>query len=185
MTAGGLVDARLAHGATNCPLNTAFVDVMALHGSGARISADPHGSKHVLPAPCGRCTRVLAIERVGQVDRAHPVQKVSLEHRAAARKMALERNVELLRKRHDTILATFCVAYQESCMPEVDVLHAQSYALRESQTGPVKKTSDKPVATGQPGKKTRNLLAIQYGRQLTWSLGPHDSGETPEWTINH
>src|SRR5262245_5214383 len=90
VTARGLRDTCAAYGCLYGALHGTLVEMMASPDPGARIHARAVSDKDVLPAPFGRCVRILPGERVRQIDGADACFSVALEQRATRGEMSLQ-----------------------------------------------------------------------------------------------
>ena len=111
---------RIFHGA----LEDRLVQVVAPALAREPIAVDARGGEDPLPPPVPAGVRVLARQRVGQLDPAGAVPEVSLVLLASALEVGDQRGRDRGRQHRHPIFAALAVADDDLVRREVDVLHA-------------------------------------------------------------
>jgi len=98
---GGLLDGALEGGG---------MSVVAVEGAGARIGREVGGGEGILPGPFRRGGRVLAVERVGEIDRSEAGGKVLFVEEADAMEVFAQGREEGVGEHGETVFEAFAIA---------------------------------------------------------------------------
>ena len=155
-------------GVVHGPLHDTRVDVVAALTAGAAVGPAALLREDPLPAPLARGARVLALERVGKLDRAPAVGEVAVVEELRAAQLVAEVGDERLRERRGTVLAALARADGELTSGEVEVEHAEAQALVEPQACAVQERSDQPalaVVAVELVEDGADLVPAEHDRQ--------------------
>ena len=104
--------------------------------------------KHVLPSPLQMGTRVLAGQRVRQLDAAKATRDRVLMSQADVRKVNLQVTGDGSREHGDAILHAFSVANQDAAVVEVHILDAKPQSLEQPEATAIEQASDEAMRAG-------------------------------------
>src|SRR5215475_13129360 len=123
-------------------LDCLLVDMMALDGAGSRVLREPVSRKHILPTPFPIGIGVFACQRMRQVHPPIAGGEVLLVKHPDTLQMVAHCRMENFRKQRNTILFPLPIAHAHLLQTEIDILHAQTEPLDQTQAAAIQELSD-------------------------------------------
>lgn len=107
-------------------LQSAFVEVMALDGSGSRVTGAFAGGEEVLPNPFSVGIEVFSVKGVGEVYGSETFVEVFLVEGFGLGKLNAQGFNKQVGKEGEAVASAFSIPYNDLAVGEVDVFDAQS-----------------------------------------------------------
>lgn len=145
---------------------------MAAHRAATRVRRELARGKDVLPVPFPCRARILAFQRMWQIDRAVTRLQVPPVQSENSGKVRLERLDHDGRQHGHTVLRALAIADQYLPVAEIHVFDAQSQALHQPQSGTVQQTCHQPLGAFELRQHRPRLYRRQRHRKPRRTLRP-------------
>ena len=151
----------------------------------ARINGSFRGGKAVLPEP--RCARVgvLTFKGIRQVHIPVPLLQILFVQELDFDEMSLKRLLERLRQHSHAVLCALAIAHCDLLIGEINIFHAQTYTLHETQAGPVEQARHETCRATELCQYRLRLLSSKDGWDTLRAFGPFDPFEIRKRLSQH
>src|SRR5450759_569079 len=177
-----LGNARGAGGFPDRLLDGRLVQVVATLEARARVAGAIMGREGPLPGPIELGGRVLARERLRQVNRAETLGEIPPVERPNGFEVQSKGVAYGKRKHRPPILLTLSVPNQDLAHSEVHVLDPQPQRLEQAKAAPVEEKGHQAHLTLEIRQEAHRFIFRQHRRQTTWAFGPDEPAEV--WKRN-
>src|SRR5712691_2283837 len=166
VTAGRLVDLRVAHCCMDSFLDARFVEVMTSPDAAPRIGTQARSGKDVLPSPLFSREWILSRQRVGKPHLAVFAGEISIVQPPDRREVIPQRLDQNRREHRPPILRSLAVANREDAGRKIEIFHTQTKGLEQAKAGTIEKCDDEFLRPLQPPQDFAYLFAVHDHGQL-------------------
>lgn len=175
----GLREAGFRPGVPERPLKDRFMKMVAPSLSCLGVGVVARRRKDPLPAPVLRSFGVFAGQRERELHRAQSPPEVFFVQGADLGEVKAQRLAQGRRQRRQAVLVPFAGAHDDLVLIEVDVLHAQTAALHQSQSRTVEQGGHETGRSRHHGQDAAHLVFRQDDGQAERLLRADDSRDPP------
>lgn len=177
--------ACLDHGFMNGTLYTAFVHVESALLASCGVSPSSVLWENPLPAPIGGSGHKLAVKGPGKGDAAEAVGDIGLMKGLDGRKMRDERGFERFGQHRHAVFRALSVSNEDFVEAEIDVLHAKTETLGETESGPVHDSRGEEFFVLKMEQDEADFLAAQDDGEMDRLLRANDVSKGSDVALEH
>ena len=174
MTAGGFRHTGALHRDFNGILKVFLVHVVATSFLRPGIDRQFRGREDILPYPGAVGVRIFLAQSERKINPSAAAGEILFVQLLYASELEPQRAMQPIRQQCDPLPQAFPIAHHNLAVVEIDIFHAQTGALHQSQAAPVEELGHEAIITVELGKNGADLARGENNRHFGRALDSLD-----------